>query len=93
MEYQFRETVRLPDELYDRVMERLKDSGSAQDFVAEATRFWLQVSEVSGEPLPRLTAAQEALARRLLHFLFATSAKQREGILLLMEDWYDRRRE
>lgn len=84
-----RQNIRLPDELYDEVMEQT-GADTVQDFVEDATRFWLKAAQASGDPLPRLTPSQEALSRRLLHFLFATSSRQREGILALMDDWYER---
>lgn len=70
-------------------MEQAGNSTAVQDFVEDATRFWLIVAETSGDALPHLTPQQDALARRLLHFLFGTTSKQREGILMLMEDWYE----
>lgn len=91
MEPKIRHSIRLPDELYDEVMEQAGNNATAQDFVQDATRFWLGVAQTSGDALPRLTPSQEALARRLLHFLFATNSRQREAILMLMEDWYERR--
>jgi hypothetical protein len=72
------------------VVDQVGEAGTLQDFVEDATRFWLNVAQASGDPLPRLTPSQDALARRLLHFLFATSSKQREGILTLVDDWYER---
>ena len=88
-----RRDIWLSKELYDRVMELAKTSDGLQNFVEGGTRFWLQVAEASGDPLPQLTAEQDALARRLLHFLFATDDNERQAVLLLMDNWYHRDRD
>jgi hypothetical protein len=90
MEIKGRFPIRLPDDLYDRVVQHTGSHDKAQDFVDDAVRFWLSVAESSSSPMPALSPQQEALARRVVNFLQNTSSKQRQGILMLMEDWYDR---
>lgn len=76
-----RPTIRLPNDLYDQVMEQTQ--GSVQDFVEDATRFWLDVAQDRGAEEP-LTAAQQALARRVLRFLRHTDKEEAQAVLLLL---------
>ena len=79
----------LDRDLYDRVVELTGSQDAAEEFVHTATRFWLGIAE-SQETLPKLTADQELLARRLLNFLAHTDHREAHATLLLLEAFEER---
>jgi hypothetical protein len=77
--------------LYDRVVQLTGSSDAAEEFIHDATRFWLGIAE-SQETLPKLTAGQELLARRVLNFLAHTDHREAHAAMLLMEAFEERQR-
>ena len=89
LEPRVRETIRIPNELYDRAMQLAHDRDeSIHDLAENAVRFWLSVLSDEGEQSRvRITDEEERMVTVFLQFVRRADSDLVSAVSHIVENW------